>query len=265
MNKLALLVGHGELAIAAEQAVQQGFDGEYVVWSMVGGASDVANNVDVGQPLGLISRLQAENIDTLCAVGRVDLSPELRANVGRYLVEHYQGKLDMSDIGLETAYRTIAKDARVQVKGIQELMPDLLAGTGRVAGPDFELKTNDAENLIRLARTIARTDLGQSIVFHGSRPVAAEDVLGTDNLLERAKNIASSLKIATGELVLVKVVKPQQSGLGDLPTIGPRTIELSAAAGVGLVLVEGDKCLVADRQQVIKIAEQRVVSVVGWG
>lgn len=265
MNKLALLVGQGELAATAQAAIRERYEGDFVVWSMVGDAPNSNDNIDVGQPLELINRLRAASVRTLCAVGRVDLSPELRANVGAYLVQHYQGKLDMSDIGLETAYRTIAKDAQVDIKGIHELVPSLLAGRGHVGGPEVPPKINETENLIRLARTIARTDLGQSIVFHGLRPVASEDVLGTDDLLVRAKNIAATLRIPAGELVLVKVAKPQQSGLGDLPTIGPKTIQLCADAGVGVVVVEADKCLVVDRPRVVDLAEQRSVSVVGWG
>lgn len=265
MSKLALLVGHGELAVAAQYAVRETYQGDFSVWSMVGTAEDAADNVDVGHPLELIERLRAEKIKTLCAVGAVDLSPELRENVGKYLVQHYQGKLDVSDMGLETAYRTIAKDARVEILGIHELVPQLLAGTGHVAGPACDFKTNQIENMLRLARTVARTDLGQSMIFHGARPVAAEDVLGTDNLLARAKDIAAALKTNSGELVLVKVAKPQQSGLGDLPTIGPNTIENCVDARIGTIIVEGEKCLIADRQRFIQLAEKHRVSVVGWG
>ncbi|GLQ18488.1 UDP-2,3-diacylglucosamine diphosphatase LpxI domain-containing protein [Maritalea porphyrae] len=265
MTKLALLVGRGDLANAAQQAIKAHYDGAYCVWSMVGESADETKNIDVGQPLELIDRLRADGITTLCAVGNVDLSPQLRANVGKYLVEHYQGKLDVSDMGLETAYRTIAKDARVDIKGIHELIPELLALTGDIAGPSIAAKASDVEQLIRVARSIARTDLGQSVVFHATRPIAAEDALGTDSLLSRAKEIADRIRITKGEMVLVKVAKPQQSGLGDLPTIGPRTIEMCADAGIGAIVVEGGKCLIAEREMFSKMAEEHKISVVGWG
>jgi len=265
MTKLALLVGSGDLAATARQEVLKHYSGECVVWSMVEGVQSADDNVDVGNPVELIAKLRGAEIENLCAVGNVDLSPALRANVGKYLVEHYQGKLDMSDIGLETAYRAIAKDARVVAKGIQELVPSLLAGTGNVAGPVVGFKVSGAEGLVRLARTVARTDIGQSVVLHGSRPLAAEDVLGTDNLLDRTRQIAKVLNINLGELILVKVAKPQQSGLGDLPTIGPKTIENCAKAGIGTIVVEGDKCLIANREDLVQLAEQHQVSVIGWG
>lgn len=265
MTKLALLVGRGDLAVAAQQAIEAHYKGDYCVWSMVGASSDDADNIDVGHPLALIARLRQDGITTLCAVGNVELSPQLRENVGKYLVEHYQGKLDISDMGLETAYRTIAKDARVDIKGIHELVPELLASTGDIAGPTIQARAVDIEQLLRVARSIARTDLGQSVVFHATRPIAAEDVLGTDNLLSRVKSIAESLNVVQGEMVLVKVAKPQQSGLGDLPTIGPKTIEMCAAARIGAVVVEGGKCLIAERETFSKLAEEHKISVVGWG
>ncbi len=265
MSKLALLVGNGELAVAARNAVRAEYGDEYVIWSMVGEAGEAVDNVNVGDPSALIDRLHAEKIEVLCAVGGVDLSPELRANVGRYLVEHYAGKLDVSDMGLETAYRTIAKDARVGIKGIHELVPGLLAGTGQICGSPVEASASVLENMVRLARTVARTDLGQSVVFHGLRPIAAEDVLGTDNLLERTGIIARKHNITFGEMTLVKVAKPQQSGLGDMPTIGPKTVENCAAAGVGTIVVEGQKCLIADRKRFLELAQKLNVSAFGWG
>ncbi|MGJ8528256.1 UDP-2,3-diacylglucosamine diphosphatase LpxI domain-containing protein [Maritalea sp.] len=265
MSKLALLVGNGELAKASEQGVRAQYRDEFVIWSMTGNSSNPADNINVGDPTTLIDRLRAEKIEVLCAVGAVELSPELRTNVGKYLVEHYAGKLDVSDMGLETAYRTIAKDARVDIKGIHDLVPELLAGPGQIGGPETDVSTNVLGNMVQLARTVARTDLGQSVVFHGLRPIAAEDVLGTDSLIERAKIIAEKLNIQSGELTLVKVAKPQQSGLGDMPTIGPETVINCAAAGVGSIVVEGQKCLIADRKRFVELANELNVSAFGWG
>ncbi|MFO1171341.1 MAG: UDP-2,3-diacylglucosamine diphosphatase LpxI [Hyphomicrobiaceae bacterium] len=57
--------------------------------------------------------------------------------------------------------------------------------------------------------------------------LCVEAAEGTDDMLDRAKRPGGNGARASGR-VLVKMVKPGQELRADLPTIGPRTIELAA-------------------------------------
>jgi DUF1009 family protein len=50
----------------------------------------------------------------------------------------------------------------------------------------------------------------------------------------------------------------------DLPSIGPRTIEKVAAAGLGGIAVETGGTLIADPQQVVAAADRCKIFVIGF-
>lgn len=264
MSKLALLVGRGDIAKASLLAVGAVEAYSVEVFSIVE-ADGSLPFIDIGDPDELITTLRRGKFEHLCVVGSVDLDAERRQSIASFLAQIKNDNSDLSDMGMENALFAIAKEARVKLLGVHELVPSLLAGSGVIAGPDTAFKSSVFDDLVRTARSIARTDIGQSVVFAGKRPIAAEDALGTDSLLERVETIVSLHKIAPQTVTLVKVAKPQQSGVGDLPTIGPVTVENAARAGVRTIVVEASKCLVAERDQVVALANQRKICIFGWG
>jgi len=266
MTKLALLFGTGDVAGTAVKAAVNGEFGEQILLlAMNEDTSSSVDYIDVGVPADLIKRLRGSSVTKLCVVGGVDLPAERRSGIAQYLIENHGGTFDASDMGLELAVKMIANDAQVELVGIHQLLPRLLAGSGVISGQMPESSNSEIDNLLRTSRSIARTDIGQSTVFHGTRPLATEDALGTDSLIERAGVIRKKLNLPVSELTLVKVAKPQQSGIGDLPTVGPITIRHCAAAGIGQIIVEADKCLIAERQQFVEAAELAEINVLGWG
>lgn len=151
--------------------------------------------------------------------------------------------------------------------GPHEIVPELLAGAGPLAGP---VATGDqmaaARLALRAARQVGAMDLGQAAVVSGARVVAAEDVAGTDELLARvAGHVAAGLLGQGGDtpVVLAKACKPQQPLFVDLPAIGPTTIAGAAAAGISLIAVEAGRTLVLERQLLVADADALGISVVG--
>jgi DUF1009 family protein len=54
--------------------------------------------------------------------------------------------------------------------------------------------------------------------------------------------------------VLVKCAKPSQDLRVDMPTIGPRTVELVAEAGMSGIFIEAGRVMIAERPEVLAIA-----------
>ncbi len=94
----------------------------------------------------------------------------------------------------------------------------------------------DMAKAMRIAALVGAHDIGQGAVVHNGLVLAVEAQEGTDKMLERVAELP--VEIRGG--VLAKCLKPGQEARVDLPTIGVRTVELAAAAGLaGIVLVAG--------------------------
>ena len=78
--------------------------------------------------------------------------------------------------------------------------------------------------------------------------LAIEAAEGTDQMLSRIAELRRSGRIRLGEGigVLVKAPKPGQDRRFDLPSIGPRTIEEAARAGLAGVAVIAGGAIVAE-------------------
>ena len=63
--------------------------------------------------------------------------------------------------------------------------------------------------------------------------------------------------------MLVKAPKPGQDRRFDLPSIGPRTIELAARAGLAGIAVTAGSTMIAEAQAAIAAADRDKIFVVG--
>ena len=95
--------------------------------------------------------------------------------------------------------------------------------------------------------------------------LALEAVEGTDAMLERCAALPEELRGVPGRRrgVLLKCAKPDQERRVDLPTIGPRTAELAAAAGLLGIAVEAAGTLVLERDELVRRADAAGLFVAG--
>ena len=85
-------------------------------------------------------------------------------------------------------------------------------------------------------------DIGQAAVVIDGHVVAVEDIEGTDGLLARVAQLRADgrIRAKAGRGVLVKAPKSGQDLRFDLPTVGPRTVEGAAKAGLaGIAIAAG--------------------------
>ncbi len=84
-------------------------------------------------------------------------------------------------------------------------------------------------------------------------------------MLERIAELRKIGRVTTapGIGVLVKAPKPGQDRRFDLPSIGPRTIEKVARAGLAGLAVTAGSTMIADAEEVAAAADRENIFIVG--
>ena len=150
--------------------------------------------------------------------------------------------------------------------GIKDVAPELLMPEGCItkAWPAGNAVA-DIERGRAVLAALGPFDIGQAAVVIDGHVVAVEDIEGTDALLQRVARLRGEgrLRAASRRGVLVKAPKSGQDLRFDLPTIGPRTVEATASAGLAGIAVIAGNTIAAEPQAMIALADAKNLFVVG--
>lgn len=108
----------------------------------------------------------------------------------------------------------------------------------------------------KMAKEIAGLDIGQTVVVKDQTVLAVEGMDGTDRTIKRGG------KLGKGDVVVVKVSKPQQDRRFDLPIIGERTVEVLKQAKAKVLAFSARSTILLNREKVVKSANQNGISLV---
>jgi DUF1009 family protein len=134
-------------------------------------------------------------------------------------------------------------------------LEDALPEPGPIAGPKLsKQQLDDVAFGFRIAKEISRMDIGQSVVVKKGTVLAVEAFEGTDVAMERGG------RLGKGDVVLVKVSKPNQDFRFDVPVIGTRTLDRAREAGVKVIACEARRTLLLDRKLVLEQAAREGIS-----
>jgi DUF1009 family protein len=146
-----------------------------------------------------------------------------------------------------------------RVHGAGDVAPELLAQEGKLStrAPSAE-DVSDIEAAFKVVRALGRLDVGQCAVVARGRVLAVEAAEGTDAMLERCAELRKVGRTwgTRPAGVLVKAPKPGQEERVDMPTIGPKTVRLAAAAGLSGIAMAAGHVLMAERNATIKAANE---------
>ena len=160
----------------------------------------------------------------------------------------------------------IVEEHGFRLVGAHEVAPEILLPEGVLGqeSPNDGDRADIAKGLALLAAT-SPFDVGQAVVVVEARVLAVEAAEGTDNMLARIAELRQSGRIAgaTGRGVLVKAAKRGQDRRIDLPSIGPRTIEGAARAGLAGIAVVAGSTIVAEPDRIAAAADRARLFVVG--
>lgn len=214
---------------------------------------------EVGRAIRLLQEAGCEELVFAGAVTKPDLSALRMDLQGMALVPQLAAAAAKGDDALLRVVVGAFEKAGFKVIGADDVLSGLLAQAGALG----RLTPRPEDWLdIRLAASAAldlgAADIGQGAVARSGTIIAREAQDGTDAMLSRIPLFSPP----SG--VLVKRPKPQQERRIDLPTIGLRTVEGAAAAGLAGIVVEAGAALVVDRDAVRRAADEAGVFVYGF-
>jgi len=139
------------------------------------------------------------------------------------------------------------------------LLKPLLAGEGSLARrkPDGD-EEKDIQYGRRVADSLARVDVGQSVAVSERACVAVEAMEGTDAMLRRAASLVNGRPLR-----LVKVSRRRGHLMFDVPVAGPGTIRTMAECNATALAVDAGRTLLLDRDEMLRLAAESNIAVVG--
>lgn len=151
----------------------------------------------------------------------------------------------------------LAKDG-VELISAAPWLTSIMPGPGYHAGPKPDAaQREDVAFGYRIAKEIARLEIGQSVVVKRGTVLAVEGFEGTDRCLTRGGELAGR----DGGAVAVKVAKKNHDIRFDLPCVGPTTLEVCAAHGIRTLALEARMTLLLDKDDLERLAAQLRVTV----
>jgi len=262
LSSLGIIAGNGRYPILLAEAARSrgvkrlaivGFSGETA--AEVEKLADNYTKLRVGQLGGLCKYFQEQKITRAIMAGQIapgnlfDLLPDLK---GALLLAR------LKERNAESIFAAIAEElqkAGVELLPATTFLEDSLPEPGPIAGPKLSSKQfEDVAFGFRIAKEISRMDIGQSIVVKKGTVLAVEAFEGTDAAMERGG------RLGKGDVVLVKVSKPNQDFRFDVPVIGTRTLDKAREAGVRVIACEARRTLLLDRKLVLEQAARDGIS-----
>ena len=267
-RKLGIIAGGGAFPQKLIETCQK--EGrEYFVLAIEGNADKNIFNegvphqwIRIGQAGTGFKRFHDEGVQDVIMVGTIkrpsffDLVPDMRTTA-------FFAKIGLKSIGDDGILRALVKEIEgegMHVKGIHEVMPEILVKSGFLTKhkPDEQAK-EDIKRGIEVCTELGRLDVGQAVVVQQGLVLGVEGIEGTDELIRRCGEYKR--KGVGG--VLVKLRKPQQDMRVDLPTIGPRTINRAKETGLRGIAVHAGNALIVDEAETLKLAEKEGLFVIG--
>ncbi len=267
-RKLGIIAGGGTIPqMLIDHCREQ--NREYFVLAIEGNANpDIMTDdiphlwLRIGQAGTGFKRFADEKVQDVVMIGTIkrpsfkEIFPDLRTAA-------FFAKIGTKALGDDGILRALVKELESEgmaVKGIHEVMPDILIKSG-VYGkhkPDKQAIA-DIKRGVDVALALGQVDVGQSVVVQEGLVLGVEGIEGTDNLIKRC----AEYKRKGDGGVLIKLRKPTQDMRIDLPTIGVRTVQNAKDYGLRGIAVHAGNGLIVDEPEVVKLANKLGLFLIG--
>ncbi len=265
LPKLGIIAGSGQLPIKIIDACKSSNRAIFVI-ALEGQTPEATVSgvphmrVRLGAAGKIINRLRAEGVADLVLAGGIRRPSLLHLRPDWWAIK-FLIKSRAYGAGDDGLLQAIVHALEIE-EGFRIVSPDsivehLLAQSGFISTEETDLGPymHDIQIGIQAARELGRRDEGQAAIVRNGRVVALENEAGTDALLKSLIGNHPSEKPIPGSGVLIKMAKPQQENRVDLPTIGPDTVSLAAAAGLAGIVIEASRSLIIDQEAVCRLAD----------
>ncbi len=255
-EKIGLFVSGGRFSQVAHSELKlMGFDP--VVFSFGAGAGYqneiVLDFGDIDAFLGYASKNQ---IRKLVFAGKIEPSKLFNSSMAESGKEFLKNMVLNPENILKNLIDVFTKQG-IEIIPLTDVFRNYLAGEKLYT--EIEPNTSQWKDINfgwEVAKKIASMGVGQALAIKSGMIVAVEAIEGTDRMIERAGRFCK-------DFVVIKVIKSFQDIRFDLPTVGPETIRNMVLAGGKIIAVEADKTIMLDQNELIKIANENKLVVVG--
>ena len=161
----------------------------------------------------------------------------------------------------ETIFGAIAREIEkvgVTLLDARSFLDHELATAGIMTGGKQREDQVYIDHGIRIAREVARLDIGQGVVVRKGTVVAVEAFEGTDDMLRRSN------LYRTDRLIFVKTSKPGQDYRFDVPVFGLKTLEVMHEAGLFIACLESDGTIMLEKEKVLQKAQKWKMQILGY-
>src|SRR5437899_1129840 len=211
---------------------------------------DLVEWMRVGQLNRLLKFFRDQKIHHAIMAGQIaprnlfDLRPDWKALLLLAKLKHRNAESIFSAIADELA------QVDVNLLPATTFLEDQLAEKGLIAGPKLSRsEEEDVDFGWKIAKEIARLDIGQTVMVKNGTVLAVEAFEGTNDAIKRGGALARK------RAVMIKVAKPNQDMRFDVPVIGIETIKAAADSKLRVIAVESGKTLLLERETIVDLAQ----------
>jgi len=265
MDSIGLIAGSGSLPLILSKKIKE--DGFRVVAIAFNGlsnkdlslSSDTIHWINLGELDRLIEILRGEGIRRAIMAGKVsktlmftDLKPDIRA------INLFMKLKDRKDDSILQALAEELISEGIILEELPNHLDHLFSPKGvlTLRNPSEE-EMKDVYFGFSLAKEIGRLDIGQTVVVKNQAVLAIEAIEGTDEAIRRGGGLGN------GDVVVVKVSKPQQDMRFDVPVVGLKTMDALKEARARVLALEAGKTLLLDKEDIIRKADEIGLSIIG--
>jgi DUF1009 family protein len=273
-SPLAMICGGGSLPLAVADFVS-GRGREVVLFPMRGAAEGTAFGqfahhwIYIGQVGKFIRLARAAGCRDVVFIGAMvrpsiwQVRPDFKALtwMTRTLAAFRGG-----DNHLLSSMGRLLEQEGFRLLGAHEVAPEILVPLGQLAHASASDRDRaDIALGLDYLRASGPFDVGQAVVVAGKHVLAVEALEGTDQMLARIAELRANgrLRAPAGSGVLVKAPKAGQDLRFDMPSIGPRTVEGTARAGLAGIAVVAGSTIIAEPAQTVEAADRAGIFVIG--
>lgn len=259
MSRLAIIAGRGRLPQIVADAQPDALLAELEGFESLSASRPDVLRFRLERLVPFLDHLRDAGVTRAVFAGaahRPRLDPALIDPATMQLLPRIMAAMAQGDDGTLREVIALMGEWGIQVVGVHDLCPDLVAAPGALGAQTP--KTQEKQDAARGAAIVAAmgaVDVGQGCVVARGQCLAVEALPGTDAMLAHL----ASLRVASATLpeggVFVKAPKPQQDRRIDLPALGPDSVDAVARAGLRGIAFAAGEVLLLDRADMIARAD----------
>lgn len=264
MDRVGLIAGNGKLPeLFLKQCQKKGIElfSVYLFDSVEESIKNHSNSVkySVAQPGKIISHFKRNGLSHIIMLGKVEkdlIFSNLKFDfTATKILLSAKNKKDKNILKAIINY--------IESEGITVLPQNYLMDDYMVKQTIYTKYSPSAEEEktieigIEAAKMLTDIDAGQTVVVKNQSVIALEGIEGTDKAILRGGELAGK------NCIVVKMARKNQDYRIDIPTIGLETVKKVAEIKGRGIVVEADKMLFIDQEEVINYANKNKIFIKG--